>query len=112
MKEEAQLSHTKACHEKIGVVPRDKTLSKMDESWIRAGDEDMSGYSSVVTMRAGGVISSARAETVQVIGVKGMTSNKLEAHRLKIAGASDKAPQSEVWEGTSHGMGEDRIRRV
>ena len=109
MEKEAELGRAKAHHEKIGVVPGDKTASEVDESGFRACDKNVSGCDLMTAKWAGSIVACARAEAIRVIGMKSMTSDKLETCGLKITGASNKAPQSEVWEGVSHRMGKNRI---
>ena len=93
MKEEAELGRAKARYEKVREVPRDKTLSEMDESGIRASDKDMSKSDLMMAGGAGGVITCTWTKTVQIVGMKSMTCDELETCGLKVAGASDKAPQ-------------------
>ena len=79
MEKEAELGHAKAHHEKIGVVPRDKTASEVDELGFRACDKNVSGCDSMMAKWAGSIVACARAEAIRVVGVKGVSCNKLEA---------------------------------
>ena len=80
----------------------------MDEPGFRACDEYVRGGDSVMTKGAGGIITCARTKAVQVIGMKGVSCDKLETCRLEVVGASTEAPLSEIWEGTSSGLGKNR----
>ena len=41
-------------------------------------------------MRACGGVAGSGAELIRVVGVEGMSSDQLEAHRLEVTGASEK----------------------
>ena len=64
MKEETKLGSTKAHHEEVGVVPRDKAASKTDEPGFGACDEDMSGCDSMMAEGAGCVVTCSWSEAI------------------------------------------------
>ena len=84
MEEETELGRAEFRHEEKGVMPRDKATSKTDEARFRAVNKDVGGCETVTAMCAGGVVSCARSKSIRVIGMKGMSCDKLEACRLKI----------------------------
>ena len=112
MKEEAELGRAEAHHEEVGEVPRNETSLKTNKLGFRASDKNMSRCDSMMAVGAGGIVTCTRSKTIRIISVKSMSCDKLEACRLKIARASDKAPQGKVWKDAGSGLGEDRILQV
>ena len=93
-------------------MPRDEASSKMDEAGFRAMDEDVGWSETVTTIWTGGVIPCAGSETIRVVSMKCVTRDQLEACRLEIARASNKAPQGKIRERARRGVGKDWVRRV
>ena len=112
MKKEAELGSTKFHHKEVGVVPRDKASSETDEAGFRAMDEDMGWSKTMTAMRAGGVVTHAGPKAIRVVSMKCVTRDQLEARRLEIARASNKAPQGKIRERARRGVGKDWVRRV
>ena len=84
----------------------------MDEAGFRAVNENVGRCKTVTAMWAGGIISGPGSKAIGVIGMEGMSRDELETRRLKVVGASNEAPLSEVREGVSSGLGKHRVVRV
>ena len=112
MEEEAELGCTEACHEEIGIVPGNKVMSETDEPGIGACDEDVGRSDSMMAKGAGCVVTSAWTKAVRIIGMKGVSCDKLEARGLEVTGASDEAPLSEVRECASSRLGKNGVMWV
>ena len=112
MEKKAQLGSTKTRHEEVREVPGDKVSSEIDEAWVRAGDENVSGCDSVMAMRARRIFSSPRTKMIRVVGMKSMSGDKLETRRLKVAGAPEEASLGKVRECVSSGLGKNRVVQV
>ena len=59
-------------------MPRNKVVSKTNKLGIRACDENMGECDSVTAKGAGGIVSCSGLEMIQVVGVKGMSRDKLK----------------------------------
>ena len=112
VEKEAELGCAEAHHEEVRVVSRNKATSEMDEPGVRACDKDVGRSDSVMAVRAGCVITGTWTEMIRVIGMKGMSCDKLETCGLEIAGAPDEAPLSEVQKCASSGLGKNGVVQV
>ena len=106
------MSRTELRHKEKGIVPRDKATSKTDEAGFRAVNEDVGRGEVMTAMWAGGIISGPGPKAVGVIGMEGVSRDELETRGLEISRSSDEAPQCEVREGASRGLGKDWVGRV
>ena len=93
-------------------MPRNKATSETDKPGIGACDEDV-GWSDLMTAEgAGCVVTGAWTKAVRIIGMKGVSCDKLEARGLEVTGASDEAPLSEVRECASSRLGKNGVMWV
>ena len=86
--------------------------SKADEPRFGACDKNMDRCDSVTAKGAGGIVPCTQSEMIRVVGMKAMSHDKLEAHRLKIAGALNKTPLGEVQESMRSGLGKNWVMQV
>ena len=75
-------------------------------------NKDVGRSEAMTAMWAGGIISGPGPKAVGVIGMEGVSRDELETRGLEISRSSDEAPQCEVREGASRGLGKDWVLRV